>query len=923
MKNIDNEKESYKELFFNHHAPMLLIDPDTADIKDANPAACFYYGYAHEDMKKMKISDINIFSEEQIFHEMAQAKAENRKYFLFRHRLANGDIRDVEVWSGPVSFHGKKLLYSIIHDITERKEVEKSYRTLAENLPGIVYRLYLKEKSQMEFFNNMVETMTGYKADELKKGEICSIDPLILPEDRPAIYQRVRDSITEKKSFEIEYRIRNKKGEIRHFMERGRPIYGPDGKPSHIDGVILDQTDRKNAEESLKESEHRLRRAVLDAPFPIMIHAEDGDVILISKRWTELTGYRHEDIPKITDWVYKAYGKKIEPSKAVIAKLYGIESRVNEGEFEVNTLPGEKRIWDFSSSPLGKLPDGRRVIISIAVDVTDRKKTEKALHHAREAAESASQAKSRFLSAMSHEIRTPLNVIIGMAEAFSETALTREQHSFLSILKSSGDDLLTIINDILDISKIEAGRIELEKAVFNPTDLVKETCNSLMERARKKGLELISCIHSNTSLSLIGDPHRLRQILMNLIGNAIKFTEHGKVIIEVRSQDSEAVSLQHANIILFFSITDTGIGIPEDKLSDIFENFTQADSSVTRKYGGTGLGLAISRQLVRMMGGDIQVSSTPGKGSCFSFSLGFEKSSEVSGVFTPEKGLKKLNSKTSEDFGELSRTVSETSEVFKQNSHGQTLLLVEDSKYNRLVVKTYLKNLPVVIDVADNGLAAVEKFINGKYDLILMDIQMPVMDGLTATCKIREWEKKENLMSIPIIAMSAYALEEDINKSIAAGCNEHLSKPVSKKDFLAVIAKYLKNIDTGKRVEKERDMDPEHKEKEGIVIHTDPALLSFVPDFLKDLNQNIILIKESLSSDSQAEKERDFEKIRGIAHKMKGEGRTYGFDRVSELGAWIQLAAQNKNADEIRNLTEDLSRYLGRIIPDNKSLGFY
>ena len=396
-----------------------------------------------------------------------------------------------------------------------------------------------------------------------------------------------------------------------------------------------------------------------------------------------------------------------------------------------------------------------------------------ALTAARDAALAASVAKSQFLANMSHEIRTPLNAILGMGELLEETPLTPEQEKYVRVSRSAGENLLNLINDILDLSKIELGHPTLNKNEFNLFVAVEETCQIILLQAQQKGIALHWHIRPETPSRLIGDPARLQQVLINLLANAVKFTEAGEVILEV-SQRSQA----EADFVeLLFVVRDTGIGIPQDKLGPIFERFTQVDASDTRKYGGTGLGLAIAKRLVELMGGRIWVESMLGVGSTFYFTVIVgQGSNKTEAAHLPCAGLNACR-----------QPLAEAIEQEPLN-----ILLVEDSADNQLLIEAYLKKTPYKLDIADNGQIAVERFMARQYDLVFMDMQMPVLDGYQATRTIRKWEQEQGRTRTPIIALTAYALPEDSEKTRNAGCDAHLTKPIKKRVLLDAIAHFAR-----------------------------------------------------------------------------------------------------------------------------------
>tara|TARA_Y100000589_G_scaffold155323_1_gene147885 strand:- start:12971 stop:14848 length:1878 start_codon:yes stop_codon:yes gene_type:complete len=374
------------------------------------------------------------------------------------------------------------------------------------------------------------------------------------------------------------------------------------------------------------------------------------------------------------------------------------------------------------------------------------------LVEAKEKAEASSKAKEHFLANMSHEIRTPLNAIDGMAKLLKNTPLDDEQKEYISAMETSTSNLLVIINDILDISKIEAGQLTVEKIGFKPKQLLKDIVKSLQIKAKEKNIFLHLDFDENIPEILIGDPVRINQILINLVNNAIKFTPKGGVTISVKLNE-----LKDNQAELLFEVIDTGIGIPEDKIDTIFENFKQADDSTTRKFGGTGLGLSISKKLVELFGGKLKVKSKVNFGSTFYFTITLPVGSNAD---LPKN--------------ELDNDVNVVEEV-----KGKKVLLVEDHEINRFLATTVLENWKMNVDVAENGKIAVEKVKNNQYDIVLMDMQMPEMGGIEATQIIRN----ELHNNVPIIALTANAIKGDADKCKQAGMNDYVSKPFDPSDL--------------------------------------------------------------------------------------------------------------------------------------------
>jgi len=408
-----------------------------------------------------------------------------------------------------------------------------------------------------------------------------------------------------------------------------------------------------------------------------------------------------------------------------------------------------------------KTPEG--FTVGFRIDISE-------LYKAKMAAESANLAKSRFLATMSHEIRTPMNGILGMAQLLLLANLTdEERQDYARTILNSGQSLLSLLNDILDLSKVEAGKMALTSAVFDPQQIIEETTRLFAELAQAKGLTIAAVWLGPQQQRYKADPIRLRQMLSNLIGNAIKFTAQGFVRIE-----ASEVSRQEGHALLEFSVSDSGIGIPSDQQSLLFQPFTQTDSSTTREYGGSGLGLSIVRNLAKLMGGDVGIDSAAGKGSRFWFAI------------------QATVLQTDEDSRQGGRKLVEVQNVGMENQLAGSILVVEDNLTNRVVVSALLKKLGLQAECVENGQEAVAAITQGPHPaLVLMDVQMPVMDGLTATRMIRQWEAETGQIRLPIIALTASAFEEDHQHCIDAGMDDFLTKPLNMNDLTSALTKWL------------------------------------------------------------------------------------------------------------------------------------
>ncbi|MEK7288442.1 MAG: ATP-binding protein, partial [Elusimicrobiota bacterium] len=400
----------------------------------------------------------------------------------------------------------------------------------------------------------------------------------------------------------------------------------------------------------------------------------------------------------------------------------------------------------------------------IIIVITARKKIETDLAQARDAALGAAKAKSNFLANMSHELRTPLMSITGGAELLLDSSLNEQQKQWVQIMNRGSRALIHVINDVLDVSKIEAGQMEIIQSPFNLHDLAQETIELMRLRAHEKNLKIFLHIAPGVNADVTGDSNRLRQILFNLLGNAIKFTEKGSVVLDIKQESPNG-----NGETLLFCVKDTGDGIAKAMQEKIFESFLQVNPARDVRRGGAGLGLTISKRLVELMGGRIWVESEEGNGCAFFFKLTLKKQSAI-----PQSTAR--------------ATDKPAKPALAENLRPLRILLADDSENNRNLIFDYLVNAACEVNVAGDGQAAVEKFKSGKFDLVLMDMRMPTMDGYAATRLIREWEAARGGAMVPIVALTAFAMSEEIKMSLEAGCTAHLSKPVRKMQLLETIA---------------------------------------------------------------------------------------------------------------------------------------
>lgn len=525
-------------------------------------------------------------------------------------------------------------------------------------------------------------------------------------------------------------------------------------------GIMRDITIQKAAERKLRDSENKIRIILDNSAAAITLTDEQERIVSWNKYTEQLLEMNKTDLylrPISTIYPKEEWEKIRSENIRKMGSKHHLQTKINTksgGVFDIDLSINILR--DVNGKIIGS--------VGIMQDITEQKKFQEMLVQAKLAAEEANSAKSLFLANMSHEVRTPMNTIMGMIDLTLDTPLSNEQKDNLSVAKDAADNLLGLLNDILDLSRVEAGKITLENIEFNLPNVAKSVIKGLSVLARNKGLELELDIEENVPALLEGDPVRLRQVFINLINNALKFTHKGviKTIIKV-------ASINEKEAMLIFAVQDQGIGIPKDKHTLIFDVFTQADDSTTRRFGGTGLGLAISKRLVDMMGGRIWVESEVSKGSTFLFTANF-KLAEARKVSLPVSDGMDIDAE----------------KIIREELQSLNILLAEDNLVNQKITIRMLEKQGWQVDTVENGQEVIEKNISKEYDVILMDAQMPVLDGLETTKIIRKNEENTG-RHVPIIALTARVMQEDRQRCIDAGMDGYVAKPIDRKKLFEEI----------------------------------------------------------------------------------------------------------------------------------------
>ncbi|MES0883959.1 response regulator [Roseibium sp. SCP14] len=955
------------------------------------------------------------------------------------------------------------------NELEALRDSQRQLQTLLSNLPGVVYRGENDTDWTMTFLSEGCRELTGYAPADLLAGGERTFVSIVHPEDREGVWEKVQAALEEHTPFRITYRIRAEDGAEKWVWEQGCGVYDPAGELKFIEGFITDITELREAEEALEQQVECITRAQEQAEF-----ARSQLVDAIESSSEGFAIYDSDDRLVIFNEPYIDLFKHIEGENIAVGTSFETLAHLvsQENAASVGKTPEEWLAWRLEKhrNPSGpfrmKRRDGRILwvrevrtkgggLVGVYSDLTEiemyknrleelvsertaklekrtrqLRKAQEEMENARDQAEQANRAKSEFLANMSHEIRTPMNGVVGMAELLAATNLTAQQKEYTSIILRSADALLDLINDILDFSKIEAKKMELENTPFKLRDTLGDALQALAARAAEKGLELALHIPPDAPDNLCGDPSRLRQIIVNLIGNAIKFTESGEVVVDI-----ETIRRSDASVRLNFKIRDTGIGISEDQRRRIFEAFGQADTSVTREYGGTGLGLAISAQLAQMMGGKMQVESEVDVGSVFSFQADFEiaKSSgiqlarqerlegkrvlvvddnetnrrileeivvawgmrpilaenaaaaldllenaaELAAVpdlaildvmmpgidgfeltrrirqqpafavmrilmmssagnlsaarrsdeldihrvmLKPVKQSELLNAVT-DALGVAMLDVSlrdQQTTARKPSVQPMRILLAEDGVINQRVATGLLSKEGHQIEVVENGQEAVNATRNGDFDLVLMDIHMPVMDGLSATRSIRDLEAGRD-RHLPIIALTASATKTDRERCMNAGMDAYITKPFRSEELLAAIAKFSKSAGEGLSPED----NPISQLQEDLKVSDEPVvdwssalqnlgdsglLQELAELFLEEYPQ---LLKEA----AQACENGDAMELRRLAHTIKGSANVVGAIAAASTASRLEILAARSELAQASSvlllLNDELERLHG------------
>ena len=662
-----------------------------------------------------------------------------------------------------------------IRDEQRLRESEEQVRSLINNLPGPAYRCLWEDNVwQIDYVSDGAEEVTGYTSDFFAGYTLEKFLQIVHPDDVGLIEEYMTGVVERLESPPLEYRLIHKNGQTVWIHSRSQVVSNKKGEILCFDGLLLDITDRRLAEEALAEA-NSFNAAVINSASRVAVIATDcsGTITLFNVGAERLLGYSARDIVNELPVIELICPNELQARKQELWDLYA--DRVNG--FEILATPprtfgADDREWTLIRRDLRHVlarvvitamrgPDDKLTgYLLIGVDITQQKRTEAQLIDARRTAENANQLKSQFLANMSHEIRTPMTAIIGYTDLLTRSMSSAFETEALSTIKRNSEHLVQLINDILDLSKIESGNLTLESVPCNPADIVREVQELLQVKAKERGNAIFVEVDDEVPPYILSDPTRFRQILLNLAGNAVKFTKDGQVTIRLSARMKRPMELE-------ICVQDNGIGMTLEQVASIFKPFRQADSTMTRRYGGTGLGLTISLKLVELLHGTIETQSRPDKGSTFFVTLPMHLPSSNHGAIESDSAIAAslaARANQSTDPAELLR--------------GYRVLLADDAPVNQRLIQHQLEASGCKIDIVDDGQKAVEralelKNVGNPFDLILMDMQMPVMNGFDAVMELRQKGYQH-----PIIALTANVMTGDKEKCLEVGCDDYVAKPI-------------------------------------------------------------------------------------------------------------------------------------------------
>jgi two-component system CheB/CheR fusion protein len=874
---IEKREQKYHDLLDNLYDAVISFD-ENSNIIECNKALCTMTGYSEEELLQMNGQDITYEDDWEIARQSTQELLAKGfiSNFQLRAVTKSGRIINIEISSNAVIENGVyKGSRDIVRDITERKRIEDQIRDLSlvtEQTSSLV--IIASADRKIEWVNNSFTNVTGYT-----KNEVVGLKPGKLLQGKgtdPEVVARMRAAMNEGKSF---------RGTVLNYSKAGKPYWNElsinpirdsSGKIIKYISVATDVTELIRKNEELLNAELRWKFALEGSGDGVFEFNIPEGKFYGTDSLKRLLGLDLE-IPDLefSILIDILHPDDRESATSAFFEFIGSNENIFRHELRLRNNTGDY-IWVLVRATVSKRSSSGipLKVLGTTADITHIKETERELMAAKQEAERASEYKNQFLATMSHEIRTPLNAIIGLTNIMLMAKPKGELKENLDTLSFSGNHLLSLINDILDLSKIEAGKIDFVQSEFYFPELIKDLHQTFLPKCEEKKIKLTFCMEESIPSYLIGDSMRLVQILNNLVNNAVKFTDHGAISINVRNITSGG------NLRLYFEVKDSGIGINKQRQKDIFNDFVQADSSIVQKYGGTGLGLTITKKLVELQGGIIGLESSVGCGSTFFFEMPFKV-----GTSTEER--------------------VPTAVKFQEQEHslnGMKVLLVEDIPVNQKVAVSYLTNWNAEVICASNGKEALEIFNEGKFDVLLVDLYMPVMNGFDTIENIRMLEKGR---SVPIIALTASAETSTLQRAINCGANLCLSKPINAKQLFDTLTQLDSNFEKKSKTPEAKiiQFDQYNKTISPVDINNfkyidlknlkDASLGNekFVLEMIGILKQEIPMIIHQANTSLM---ETDFDQFASAIHKLKNSLLMLGMKNVKNQLNWLESNARAK-----------------------------
>jgi PAS domain S-box-containing protein len=971
---LRQNEERLRTMFEKHRAPMLLIDPGTGAIVDANASAVDFYGYDAGELTAMRIRDLNELPPDEVDRRRRAANRGDQNRFVFPHRLQSGEVRTVEVYSTPIQVQGTTRLFSIIHDITARQEAQRKlqesrrkFKTLFEASHDAIFLYDLD--GQIIDANQRAADLFHMDRETLLQRKVKDIEP---PEVRNKVtreFNRVRSGETVR----FDTPFRREDGTQFQAEVSASPISV--GVRVLVQAIVRDVTEQREAEAEIRRLKNFYEQVLNAMPVHLAIFDPQGRYEYVTPSAVS-DPERRETIIGMTDVAYaRARGNDVEQARRRLRTIRRVaETRATEQFEETIAVPdGDNRHFVRFVSPL--VQDDEVVqVLGFGMEITRRKQAETELRAAKQQAEASLEAQERFLATMSHEIRTPLNAVLGMTHLLARSELSDQQRSYLESIRFSADTLLSLLNTVLDYAKMEAEDLTLDETVFSPEGLSRQVAAMLRSKAIEKGVDLSIEIGDAVPDHVRGDAARISQVLTNLVSNALKFTDEGSVTLRVERWDRpparpHALILEDASlpsggddaivptgegpVWLQMQVADTGIGIPEDQQEHVFEDFGRAEAPDGRRRSGTGLGLSIVCRILEHMGGSIDLDSEVGRGTVVTVKAPFGTASDDAapkdvwlddarpGRSRPGRSRPGTAGTDGADPGPARPDDAGAARGTGRRSAGggdahldghegtltgRRILVVEDNALNQVVVRDLLTGWGAAVDVAETGTEALRHLgvrddaPAPSYDIVLMDVQMPGMDGLEATRRLRR-----HGTAIPVVALTASMLQDNRQKAFDAGMDAFVTKPFDPEDLYQTVTEHLPE-----RMSSPAPDAPEASPPSGSPPSSPPPSgeddgavldLSFLhenvddPDVVRHIAQTFRDQAETFLSDLQRlRREGEHDALRDLFHWLKSSAHMIGAKRLA--GRLDDLhAADPPYAADVLDAVAASVRHVHRTLP--------